>query len=173
MNKVRRLILHKLYNDWIAENKRLQISRFKAGQVLARVARRIQDRLSPKEFQLVSFHLWRRYSSVKNSFRKQEQEKVFMVPYIQRWPRLLRILHSQQIKKKRAAEKADRVTFHRAWGRWKQALERIKEDITDPSQEETSKTHFEEVLKKRILTAWSEITRERGRNMRRRERCFR
>ncbi len=170
---MRRLILKKLYHAWLTQNKHLQVSRFRAGQVLTRVARRIQERMTPKEFQMVSFHLWHRYAAVKAAHRRDEPEQLFMVPYIQRWPRLLRILNSKRITKKRAAEKASRVMVYRAWKGWRKAMESERSDAGDEDKEERARRHYEDRLNLRIIHAWCGAAKERGRNKRRREKCFR
>ena len=146
MNKVRRLILQKLYTAWIKENQRLQISRFRAGQVLARVARRIQEKLSPKEFQMISFHLWHRYAAVKAAHRRDEKDKPYVTPYIARWPRLLRILNSKRIRNTRALERARKVVFHRCMKAWKIAMEKERSDIDDDDGQEKAERHFDDRL---------------------------
>lgn len=173
MNKVRRLILKKLYTAWLKENQRLQISRFRAGQVLARVARRIQEKLSPKEFQMISFHLWHRYASVKGSHRRDEKDKAFVTPYIARWPRLLRILNSKRIRNKRTEEKAHKVMCYRALKSWRIAMDKEQADLDNLDLEDKATRHFEDRLCGGVVSAWSALAKERGKNLRRREKCFR
>ena len=173
MNKVRRLILQKLYAAWLKENQRLQISRFRAGQVLARVARRIQEKFSPKEFQMVSFHMWRRYAAVKAAHRRDEKDPPFVVPYITRWPRLLRILNSKRIKKKRAEEKAHKVIYFRVLKAWRLSREKVRDGFEDTDLEDIAIRHYEDRLCGVIIKAWCGVAKERGRNLRRREKLFR
>ena len=173
MNKVRRLILNKLYAAWLKENQRLQISRFRAGQVLARVARRIQEKLSPKEFQMISFHMWHRYSAVKAAYRRDEKDRPFVTPYIARWPRLLRILNSKRIRGKLAEEKAQKVVFHRVMKAWRITMAKERSDILDGDSEDMAIRHFDDRLCRSVMQVWCNLARERGRNLRKREKYFR
>lgn len=122
---------------------------------------------------MVSFHLWHRYASVKASFRRDEKEKAFVTPYIARWPRLLRILNSKRIKNKIADEKVQKVVFFRVMKAWRLAMEKEHSDIDDETAQDRAERHFDERLSRVVLLAWCALAKERGKNLRRREKYFR
>lgn len=172
MKKVRRLILHKLFQAWCTHLKTKNVSRFKASQVLTRVARRVQERVSPREFQLIAFHMWYRYSSVRASHRRDESEKVFTMPYIPRWPPLLRQINAKRIHHKICETTAAGMSLKKAIRAWIFAYERAKTFLIDEGKESSAAIHYERILMVRTFMPWRTMTREKGRNYRRREKCF-
>jgi hypothetical protein len=173
MKKVRRLILHKLFHTWCSHLKAKNVSRFKASQVLTRVARRVQERVSPREFQQIAFHMWYRYSSVRASHRREEPEKVFTMPYMPRWPPLLRQINAKRIHHKICATNAAGLVLKKALHAWTIAFGRAKTFLVDEGKESSAAGHYDRILKARTFLPWKTMTKEKGRNYRRRERCFR
>jgi len=117
-NKIRRLILIKLFQGWQVEARRLRVRRFKGSQILSRMMRRTKGPLWIKEINLVCFHMWRRYTCIRLAFKREEPEPRFNNPFLPQWAKLLSEMTIKRIKKKRAQERSQVLTTKRIFKRW-------------------------------------------------------
>jgi hypothetical protein len=171
MNMVRRLILQKLYAAWVQEAKLLRIRRFKASQIITRMLRRTFGNLSQKERLILSMHLWHRLAAVSAAERRGDPQPFFNQPYIKEWPIVLQNLTVKKIKKIRAQESSRQLLKMRGFKAWCMALS----SDNSPDNEDSNalaEAHFVEHLLQRVFDEWNGLARERGRNLRRREKCF-
>ncbi len=117
-NKIRRLILMKLFHGWQVEARRLRVRRFRGSQILSRMMRRSKGPLWIKEINLVCFHMWRRYTCIRLAFKREEPEPRFNNPFLPQWAKLLSEMTIKRIKKKRAQERSQLLTTKRIFKRW-------------------------------------------------------
>ena len=117
-NKIRRLILIKLFHGWQVEVRRLRVRRFHGSQILSRMMRRSKGPLWVKEINLVCFHMWRRYTCIRLAFKREEPEPRFSNPFLPQWAKLLSEMTIKRIKKKRAQEISQLLTTKRIFRRW-------------------------------------------------------
>jgi hypothetical protein len=171
LNMVRRLILKKLYVSWQFEAKLLRIRRFKASQILTRMLRRTYGNLSQKERLVLSLHLWHRLAAVSAAERRGDPQPFFNTPYIREWPIVLQSLTVKKIKKIRAQESSRQLLKMRGFKAWCKAINNDNTPDSDDSQA-MAEAHFVQHKLQRIVDEWNALTRERGRNLRRREKCF-
>ena len=169
-NKIRRLVLSKLYQGWRSEVRFLRNNRFKASQILTRVMRRSKGPLWVKETTLVCFHVWRRYSSVRKAYKLQLPEPRFGAPYLPQWTKLLQTITLQRISRKRAAEKAEMLVYIRTFRKWTFIMTVDRTQSANP--EAVAESHNRRVILRRVVLAWRTVLRERGTIVRVRNRCF-
>jgi hypothetical protein len=169
-NKIRRLVLSKLFSGWRSEIRFLRNNRFKASQILTRVMRRSKGPLWVKETTLVCFHVWRRYGAVRKAYKLQLPEPRFGAPYLPQWTKLLQTITLQRIARKRAAEKGEMLVYIRTFRRWTFIMTVDRTQSANP--EAIAESHNRRVILKRVVLAWRTILRERGTIVRVRDRCF-
>lgn len=170
INKIRRLILQGLFDGWNAQVRSLKSKAFKASQILARMMRRTKGPLYTKEAVLVCFHLWMRYVAVRLAYRREELDPHFTQPLIPQWNNLYQLIIVQRIKKKRAAEMANKLTMIRMFRVWRVMMAMDKSKMLNPQQR--ADVHYAARLETMVIRAWSEVVRERGRSVRRRNKIF-
>ena len=171
LNMVRRLILKKLFGAWVLEAKSLRICRFKGSKIITRMMRRTFGNLSQKERLVLSLHLWHRLAAVASAERRGEPQPYFNQPYIKEWPVVLQNLTVKKMKKIRAQDSSRQLLKVRAFKAWSKALS----SDTSPDNEDSNalaEAHYVERKLQRVIDEWNALTRERGRNLRRREKCF-
>ena len=96
---------------------------------------------------------------------------MFTTPYIAEWPVVLQRLTLKRIKKSRAADKARLVIQMKSFRRWQHA----KQKVTFPEFADLTikaEAHFVQRLGLKVLYAWYDLSRERGKNIRKREKIF-
>ena len=168
--KIRRLILSKLFEGWKAEVRELRGQRFKASQILARTVRRSKGPMWVKEGVLVCFHIWHRYSAVRNAYRREEPDPQFKNPHLPQWTKLLSKITLSRIHRKRAHEKGENLTMTRALKTWKLIMTMDKSKLLTPLQ--IAINHWNWKVWTKVFGGWSLHLRERGTIMRIRDKCF-
>lgn len=171
LNSVRRLILKRLFAAWLFEAKLLRIHRFKAGQILTRMFRRTFGNLSQRELLVLTLHVWHRLAAVNTAYRRGDPQPHFTQPYIKQWGPIVQNITVKRIKKIRAQDSSRQLLKMRGFKFW---LKAISNDNTPDNEGNTMKAeaHYVETLFGKVFHVWNKLTRERGRNLRRREKCF-
>ena len=168
--KIRRMVLLKLFNGWKNESHDLKIMRYKASQILSRMVRRTKGPLWVKESTLVCFHMWYRYTVVKNSYRRGELDPNFKNPYLPQWTKLYKEITLSRVKKKRTLETGQLLTQRRAYGKWRYLMTVDRSKPVTPLA--VAINHYNTVLSTKVLIAWYRYVRDRGRAMRYAEKIF-
>jgi hypothetical protein len=168
--KIRRLILSKLFEGWKAEVRELRGMRFKASQILARTVRRSKGPMWVKEGVLICFHIWHRYSAVRNAYRREAPDPQFKNPHFPQWTKLLSSITLSRIHRKRAQEKGEHLTQLRAYKTWKLIMTMDKSKLLTPLQ--IAINHWNLKVWTKVFNGWSLHLRERGLIMRIRDKCF-
>ena len=115
--------------------------------------------------------MWYRFTAYKIAVRRNEFPKMFTTPYISEWPSALSALTKKTMKTRRALEKANILIQSRAFRNWRI----LKRQFTIPEFPEKLKiaeAHFVERLGRNVFNAWYYLSRERGKNIRRRNKQF-
>lgn len=170
INKIRRLILSAIFRGWRIQVRSLKTMQFRAAQIISRMVRRTKGVLYSKEAVLVCYHLWKRYVAVRIAYRREELDPFFAQPLIPQWNTLYQLIVVQRIRKKRAAELGQRLIALRTWKRWRNMMTMDKSQMLNPQQR--ADIHYSSYLSRCVLTGWFEVIRERGRNVRRRNKIF-
>ncbi len=170
LNKIRGLILRKLFKSWVFEIRELKHLRFRAGQTLSRAMRRTNGPMWAKEITLLTFHMWRRYSAVRRAYKQEEPVPRFTLPFLAQWPKLLQSVALKEARKKRAADNVVMLLLLRQFRTWKYVMTLPRGAMLTP--EEIAINHFNNRLVKVSYEAWSGYLQERGTVVRRRNKCF-
>jgi hypothetical protein len=168
--KIRRMVLLKLFYAWKNESRDLKIMRYKATQILSRMVRRTKGPLWVKESTLVCFHMWHRYTVVKNCYRRGELDPTFKNPYLPQWAKLYKDITLSRVKKKRTLETGQLLTQRRAYVKWRYLMTVDRSKPVTPLA--VAINHYHTALSTKIVRAWYQFVRERGRAMRYAEKIF-
>ena len=156
--KIRRLILSKLFEGWKAEVRELRGMRFKASQILARTVRRSKGPMWVKEGVLVCFHIWHRYTAVRNAYRQEAPDPQFKNPHFPQWTKLLSSITLSRIHRKRAQEKGEHLTLIRSWKTWALVMTMDKSKLLTPLQ--IAFNHWHVKVWTKAFTGWALHLRE-------------
>lgn len=169
--KIRRLIVVKLFHGWLSTAHSQRTNNYKASQIIARMVRRTRGPLMMKEAVLVCFHMWHRYIAVKKAFRVNKPDPTFGNPYLPQWARLIKTIVFMRMEKKRAVVAAHRVGLWVWFKRWL-IVKNMPDRARIVTKEEMAIEHFASSTCRRILQAWYQLIRTRGRLFRIRNRAF-
>ncbi len=169
-NKIRRLILTKLYQGWQNDVKQTLRNRFKAGSILARCMRRGNGTLWAKENIFIVYHTWKRYTQVQQAYRLDAPIPRFTLPFIPGWQALIKAITMKKLRKQRAAGNSEKLYYIRWFRAWKKMMTIDKASLMTP--EEVAEHHYNLLIVKRHILAWHQILAERGSIMRIRDKCF-
>ena len=170
INKIRRLILSAIFRGWRIQVRSLKTMQFRASQIISRMVRRTKGVLYSKEAVLVCFHLWKRYVAVRIAYRREELDPFFSQPLIPQWNTLYQLIIVQRIRKKRAAGLGQRLIALRTWKRWRNMMTMDKSQMLNPQQR--ADIHYSQFLSRCVIRGWFDVIRERGCNVRRRNKIF-
>lgn len=169
--KIRRLILDKLFRAWHGEAHRSRLRAAKAAQIISRMIRRSRGPIWMKESQLVCFHMWRRYTGVKNAYRSNKPDPVYGYPYFPQWNKLIKAMINDRTRKKRIAAIGEILQVKLWLNRWRKAQENIK-NIEFMTDEMIATKHYHKKLCSNILFAWYHLVRMKGKAVRYRNKIF-
>ena len=163
INKIRGLILRKLFKGWCNEARNLKHDRQKAGMTLARAMRRTNGPMWAKETTLLTFHMWRRYGAVRRAYRNEEPVPRFSLPFLVQWPKLLQKVSLNEARKKRASDNAKLLVCIRQFRKWRYMMTIDKSEILTP--EEMADAHFNERLLGWTFNSWAGFLAEDATNL--------
>ena len=148
-NKIRRLILTRLFRGWQLDIKQVLRNRFRAGILLARCLRRGNTTLWAKENLFLVYHTWRRYISVNLAYKRDLPIPRFTLPHIPGWSKLSKEITMKKLKKQRAAGNYEKLLHIRWFRSWQKMMTVDKASLMTP--DEVAEHHYHMLVVKRHL----------------------
>ena len=148
-NKIRRLILTRLYRGWQADVKETLRTRYKASAILARCMRRGNTTLWAKENMFLVYHTWRRYIQVNLAYKQDLPIPRFTFPHIPGWSELSKKITMKKLRKQRAAGNYEKLLYIRWFRSWQKMMTVDKASLMTP--DELAEHHYNLLVAKRHL----------------------
>lgn len=106
----------------------------------------------------------------QKAYRNEQPDPRFTNPMLPQWTKLMKEITVNRIKRRRTAELGAHLTRLRAFKSWKRLMTIDRTKPVTPLA--VAIMHYSTVLVTKVLHAWHEIIRERGRIMRFRTKLF-
>ena len=97
----------------------------------------------------------------QRAYRNGEPDPRFSNPFLPQWTRLYKDLTVLRIRRKRSLETSHKLTQMRAFRNWKYLMTVDRTKPVTPLA--VAINHYNTVLSTKIMIAWFELIRERGR----------
>ena len=173
--RVRRLILRKIYNTWSYETRRIKTLRFSARRILNRTSNRTSNPKWRMEICTNVFQMWRRYTATKVAFRSGKIAPLFSPPefvYLDAWFKLRTALMIKQVKCIDALKKYKMLLQMRAWRLWKKEVVGLIGSVEQFSKVSLAIEHYEHTLVFNVLWAWNSVARNHRKDYQRLKRTY-